>query len=173
MNQKCPSMDTLSGISVQPGHKNTSNVPSQYSDTSLTTTNILFLALSLVSSFSLLRSGWRQTSGVQHTTTKKSNHEINKSQPALTFNKQRLVVIRLTSDWGSNIASHSDWRSNNTIHPAQETQPGSSQSCLFELWITTCSVIQQPLGHLVILHKPGEENGKRNVAPGNEQTQEP
>ena len=82
-------------------------------------------------------------------------------------------MIRLTSDWGSNIASHSDWRSNNTIHPAQETQPGSSQSCLFELWITTCSVIQQPLGHLVILHKPGEENGKRNFAPGNEQTQEP
>ena len=146
MHQKCTSMDTLS-------------------------------ALSLVSRFSLLRSGWRQTSGVQHTTTKKSNHEINKSQPALTFNKQRLVVIRMTLDWGSNLASHltqdSDWRSNNTIHPAQETQPGSSQSCLFELWITTCSVIQQHLRHLVILHRPGEENGKKNVAPGNDQTQEP
>ena len=25
----------------------------------------------------------------------------------------------------------------------------------------------------MILHKPGEENGKRNFAPGNEQTQEP
>ena len=54
-------VDTLSGIS---------EISVQLCNWSTRITNIILLALSLVTSFSLLRSGWRKTSCVQHTTSK-------------------------------------------------------------------------------------------------------